>query len=134
MATNQWTQRVLKPGANRELNDLRDAARELARQGQNAPGKGRLIFQTVSEIALIGTAVISGVLASIHLWKALTRPQHETHHGNTPEPSGAGRSPPRHRVSHAGFPDANDNEGPHSRRVAAAGRRHAVDGYAEKQR
>ena len=73
MTRNNWTQSVRRPLATAELLEVRDAARDLAQQGQHTPGKARVVFQTVADVAFIGTAVIGGALAVIHLWKALAR-------------------------------------------------------------
>jgi hypothetical protein len=89
MAANHWTQRAPKPAARQELLEVRAAARDLAQQGQHAPGKARIVFQTVADVALISTAVISGSLAAVHLWRALTRSPREPHPGNTSESAGA---------------------------------------------
>jgi hypothetical protein len=105
--------------ASPELREIRDAARDLAQQGQHAPGRARIVFQTVADVALIGTAVISGALASVHLWKALTRTQRETHHGNAPDSATVGGSPPRKRS-----PD----------RIAVGGHHYSFDDEAERGR
>ena len=84
-----WTQRVRTPAPPPELQQIRAAAQDLAQQSHHAPGKVRLVFQTVADISLITTAVISGALASVGLYKALF-PRHRP----SPE-AAAGGSPPR---------------------------------------
>jgi len=74
-----WTRRVRPPAGPQELQQIRDAANELARQAGRAPGKAKIVFQTVADYALIGSVVISGALASVHLFKALFS-QHPTQH------------------------------------------------------
>jgi len=75
---SDWTRRVRRPPGPEELAQVRDAAQDLAQQASHAPGKARIVFQTVADCALIGTAVIGSALASIHLWKALF-PRHSEH-------------------------------------------------------
>ncbi len=120
MVRNNWTQRVQGQAATQELREVRDAAMDLAQQGQHAPGKARLVFQTVADVALIGTAVIGGALAAVHLWKALAGRRSEQHQGGTPEPAGAGRHPPRNRGRHAVAHAAD--EGDRHRNAATASR------------
>jgi hypothetical protein len=75
-----WRRRVRRASGPQELQALRDAAEDIAQQAGHAPASARVVFQTVADCALIGTAVISGVLASIHLWKALFPKQREDRH------------------------------------------------------
>jgi hypothetical protein len=44
---------------------------DIAEQAGHARGRGGVVFQTVSDGALLGTVLISGALAAVHLWKAL---------------------------------------------------------------
>jgi hypothetical protein len=103
-----WSDRVRRPTGPQELQHLRDAARDLADQTRHVPSRARVIFQTVADCAVIGTIVISGVLASIHLWKALFPKPHENHRDHTPEPVGNGRKPP-HRHLKAAIADDPDH-------------------------
>jgi hypothetical protein len=81
---SDWTRRVRRPPVGpQELGLVRDAAEDLAQHANYAPGKGRLVFRTVADCALVGTAVIGGALACVHLWKALF-PHHSENH-STPE-------------------------------------------------
>ena len=135
MKGNNWTKRVRRPMAADELLQVRDAARDLAEQGRHAPGKGRLVFQTVADVAFIGTAVIGGALAVIHLWKALSRSHAaEAHQYPRHEPEGEGHTPPRHCRLHAVAYDGDDSENRHSRRNGGTGRRQQFDGEPENQR
>jgi hypothetical protein len=94
-AVTGWRQRVGRSSGLRELHDVRDDAADLAQQGQHAPGKATLVFQTVADCALITTAVISSTLAAVSLWKALTRPsQHEAHQAPSQEPAVRRRATP----------------------------------------
>jgi hypothetical protein len=78
---------------------MRDAAEDLAREAHRAPVEGRRMFQTVSDVAILGTVLISGGLAAVHLYRALF-PQHKEAHPG-PEPADRDRVPPRRHVSHA---------------------------------
>jgi hypothetical protein len=90
-----WTRRVRRPVGPQELQALRDAMQDISQQAGHAPGRARVIFQTVADCAIIGTAVISGALASIHLWKALFPKKREDKHELSPEAGSSGREPPR---------------------------------------
>jgi|GEM_PF-2801277 len=107
-----WTHRVLRPPGPQELHNVRYAAMDLAHEAGRAPGKARIVFQTVADCALIGTVVISGVLASVHLFRALVPRNSE--HGQTglPEPAGNDRSPPRRPVSKLTAGDDPENDRP----------------------
>jgi len=87
-----WQQRVgHAPGPH--LLAAQNAARNLAEQaGSMFPGKGRLVFQTVTDVALLGTVLISGALAAVHLWRALAPKPKEQH---SVEAAGGSRVPPR---------------------------------------
>jgi hypothetical protein len=107
---SRWTRRVRRAPGSREIQELRDAALDIAEQGRRSPGRGRVAFQTVADCAIIGTAVLSGVLASVHLWKALFPPPREDRHGRWPEPAGTDREPPyRRRLAATG--DDDDGRG-----------------------
>jgi len=90
-----WASRVRHPEGEPPLQDVQRAAQNLAEQAGIAPGKARVVFQTVADVALLGTVVISAVLATTHLYKTLFPRNKESH--PVPEPAGGGRSPPRHR-------------------------------------
>ena len=91
-----WARRVRRPSTPPELRDMRDAAEDLAREAHRAPVEGRRMFQTVSDVAILGTVLISGALAAVHLYRSLLRDK-EAHPGS--EPAGSDREPPRHRRS-----------------------------------
>jgi hypothetical protein len=74
MTANHWAQRVTGTTAPHELQEVRSAARNLAQEAGLIPGRTGLVFQTVTHVALLSTAVITGALALAHLWKALSRP------------------------------------------------------------
>jgi len=95
-----WTRRVRRNLGPRELDQLRDAAEDIAEQGRLAPTRARVVFQTVADCAFIGTAVIGGAMAVIHLWKALFPKPRVSRQEPQPEAGGAGGEPPRRRGSH----------------------------------
>jgi hypothetical protein len=92
-----WSRRVGRASGPRELQQLRDAVQDIARQAGHAPGRARVVFQTVADCAIIGTAVISGVLASIHLWKALFPTKRVDRHDTSPARDDGREPPRRHR-------------------------------------
>jgi hypothetical protein len=95
-----WSQRVRPqpPAISPEMQQVRNAAIDIAQQAGHAPGRTGTVFRTVADCALIGTAVISGALASLHLWKALFPKPHDNGQGHEPQPqeSGNDRPPRRH--------------------------------------
>ncbi len=96
-----WSNRVRPqpPAISPEMQQVRNAAHDLSQQAHHAPGRAGMVFRTVADCALIGTAVISGALASVHLWKALF-PRHDDrreHRGREPQPQGSGEDRPPHR-------------------------------------
>ncbi len=94
-----WTRRVRRVSGPQELQQIREAAQDIAAQSGHAPGRARVVFTTVADCALIGTAVLSGALAAIHLYRALfTRPR-EDRDGPSPTSAGRGREPPHRRGS-----------------------------------
>lgn len=96
-----WTRRVHRSAMPQEVQQVRDAAQDLARQASRAPGKVRVVFQTVADVALIGTAVLSGALAAVTLWKALV-PRHGAHHPSASASGDSDAFPHRRRagISH----------------------------------
>jgi hypothetical protein len=71
MAGNHWTNRVPGPQG---LHEAQAAARELSQQAQRNPGTSGLVFQNVAQVVLVGTALISGAVALVHLLKLLEHP------------------------------------------------------------
>jgi hypothetical protein len=93
-----WTQRVRPPSGPQELQQIRQAGEQLGQHAGRAPGRARVIFQTVSEIAVVGSITIGGILALYHLWDKAAR-----HHGHEPGQEGGGDRPPhRHAIAAAG--------------------------------
>ena len=90
-----WASRVRPPEGTPQLEDVQKAARNLADQAGIAPGKVRVVFQTVTDAAIIVSALTATTLAAMHLHKTLF-PRHKEDHPS-PEPAGGGHSPPRHR-------------------------------------
>jgi hypothetical protein len=97
-----WTQRVRPPGP-RELQNIRDAAEDLERQAKRAPHGTGPVFEKVTQVLFLGTALLSTVLASIHLYNKLSRPHHSPpRDGHEPgQQSGDDRRPPRRHVAAA---------------------------------
>ncbi|HTU22719.1 MAG TPA: hypothetical protein VMG10_32060 [Gemmataceae bacterium] len=109
-----WASRVRHPSGEPPLQDVQKAAQNLAEQAGIAPGKTRVVFQTVADVALLGTVVISGLLATIHLYKSLF-PRHKENHP-VPEPAGGDRSPPPRRGARVTAP--GEDHGPYEKRGA----------------
>jgi len=80
-----WTGRIRPAPGPRELQEVCDAARDLAGQARPTPGRTGPVFAKVTSVAILTTAALSGALAAVHLWKALF-PRHQEH----------GREPPQH--------------------------------------
>lgn len=97
MTQGQWARRV---GVSPELQEVRRAGEDLGRQARHAPGRTGPAFQSVSEILLLGTCVISGVLGLVHLWQALNRPHPADHHRHESPRRASGATP--HRQPHDG--------------------------------
>jgi hypothetical protein len=114
---SDWTRRVRGPARSQELQDLRNAAQDLADQARHAPGRTGPVFKNVADIAIIGTAMIGGALATVQLWKALFPGHHKSRQGTPAEPASAGRSPPRHREPHAAVADGNESDHPSRRQL-----------------
>jgi hypothetical protein len=106
------------------VQNVRDAARDLARESTRVPGQGRVIFQTVADVALIGTAVLSGALAAVTLWKALFRRHAGEPHPAVEPASGGAASPPRRH--HPPAPAGGDSD--------SFLRRHRVTEHAQADR
>jgi hypothetical protein len=90
-----WANRVRNPAGSPPLRQVQTAAENLAEQVGLAPGKARVVFQTVADAAIIISAVTATTLAAVHLYKALFPKHKEEHRG--PETAGGDHSPPRHR-------------------------------------
>jgi hypothetical protein len=94
-----WTSRVRPPAGTPSLRQVQDAAENLADQAGITPGKTRVVFQTVTDAAIIVSALTATTLAAMHLYKTLFPRHREDQH--SPEPASSGRSPPRRRRPHA---------------------------------
>jgi hypothetical protein len=94
-----WTNRVRHSPGTPPLRQVQEAAENLADQAGIAPGRARVVFQTVADVPIITAAAIGGVLGAIHLWKTLF-PKHKQNQP-TPEAAGGGNAPPRRRDPHA---------------------------------
>ena len=94
-----WAGRVRRQVGPPPLQEVQVAVQNLSEQASHVPGRARIVFETVADVALLGTVLISGALATVHLCKALFPRHKEDHPG--PEPAGGDRSPPRRRGLHA---------------------------------
>jgi hypothetical protein len=74
---------------------LRDSAEELSECARRSPARVGTAFATVAEVAVLGTVLISGALATVHLYRALF-PRHKEAHVS-PELVDHAHSPPRRR-------------------------------------
>lgn len=84
-----WVRRIRHP-SGQPLQQVQSAARDLAEHV--APGKGRIVFETVADVAIISSVVIGGALGLVHLYRSLF-PRHKDE--QTPKPANADGSPPR---------------------------------------
>lgn len=100
-----WVRRIHHP-SGQPLQQVQSAARDLAEHV--APGKGRIIFGTVADIAIIGSAVIGGALGLVHLYRSLF-PRHKDEH--TPKPASADGSPPRRSGHYTAMTFADGHDG-----------------------
>jgi hypothetical protein len=105
-----WTRRIRRPPGPDPLQELRDAGHDLSQQARRAPGRTGIVFQNVANVAIIGTALISGALATVHLWRALFPRHHEPPQGTPAEPASAGQIPPRRRQPHMALADGNGSD------------------------
>ena len=87
-----WARRVRHAPGPRDLQALRDTAQGLADQADRPPGKGRLVFRTVYDAAMLATVVLSGALAGAHLYQALFPRQRAGRHERSPDAAGGGHS------------------------------------------
>ena len=97
-----WTRRIRPLSGPRELQAIRDAAQDIEHGFGRAPSRARVVFETIADCAIIGTAVISGALATVHLYKALfPKEKKEPHEPAEPRPeqSSGKDKPPPHRIA-----------------------------------
>jgi hypothetical protein len=74
---------------------LRDSAEDLSECARRSPARVGTAFATVAEVAVLGTVLMSGALATVHLYRALF-PRHKEAHVS-PELADHAPSPPRRR-------------------------------------
>lgn len=94
-----WTNRVRHSPGSPPLRQVREAAENLADQAGIAPGKTRVVFGIVTDVAILTAAVTGAALGAVHLWKTLSAKHKQNQH--IPEPATEGDSPPRRRDPHA---------------------------------
>ncbi len=116
-----WTRRIRRPPEPDPLQELRAAGQDLAQQARHAPGRTGIVFQNVANVAIIGTALLSGALATVHLWRAIFPRQHEPRQGAPTEPASGGQIPPRRRQPHMALADGDENDHPGRRQWARRG-------------
>ena len=102
MTRNDWTQRVGPRNAPPDLSDLRDAARELDREGKKIPGRTGTMFQNVSQCLILASVLATTSLAIFHLWKELCRSHEKSH------PHPAANASGRPHTSKVASPAAGD--------------------------
>jgi hypothetical protein len=107
---SDWTRRIRRPPGPEPLQELRDAGEDLARQARHAPGRTGIVFQNVANVAIIGTVLISGALAAVHLWRALFPRHHEPRQGTPAEPAGGSHIPSRRRQPYMALADGNERD------------------------
>lgn len=110
-----WTSRVRPPVGTPSLRQVQDAAENLADQAGIAPGKTRVVFQTVADTAIIVSALTATTLAAMHLYKTLFPRHREEQH--TPETAAGDGAPPHRRRPHTALAFADGHDG------------HEKDGY-----
>jgi hypothetical protein len=98
MTGDHWAQRVRGAAPMQELRDVRNAARDLSQQAGYIPGRTGILMQNVTQVLLLGTAVISGTLGLIHLCKALARKPNANHTDHRHEHPDAKRHPTTSRT------------------------------------
>jgi hypothetical protein len=112
-----WANRIRHPSRTPPMQQVQAAAQNLADQVGIAPGKTRVVFQTVADVALLGTVVISGALAAIHLYRTLFPKHKESPH--YPEAASAGGMPPRRHspraTASADYHGGYEHDSAHSR-------------------
>jgi hypothetical protein len=88
--------RIPRPTRPQELAEVRAAAQDIAQQAEHAGRAGRLL-QNIANMALIGTALASGALAAVHLWRTLRGKPHPPQGVQRPQTTVA-EGPPRRRT------------------------------------
>ncbi|HTU90633.1 MAG TPA: hypothetical protein VMF69_11210 [Gemmataceae bacterium] len=87
-----WTHRVSRSPRTPPLRQVQEAAENIADHAGIAPGKARVVFGIVTDVAILTSAVIGGALGAVHLWRTLFPKHHEQ---QSPAAVGGNRSPPR---------------------------------------
>ena len=99
MSGHQWGGQ----GPERQaLHEIRQAATQLAQQAQHMPTGASVAFQNVTQVLLIGTALINGVVSLAHLRRILEHPSSPPRGGRgEPEPHRPDRDAASERPTHA---------------------------------
>ena len=110
--SGRWQHRVHPPSGSPPLSQVQAAVKNLADLfGVPANSKARVAFQAVADVALLGAVVVSGTLATVHLYRTLLRRHKEK---DAPEPTaGDGAPPHRPRTARAmaGGQDGHEKSG-----------------------
>jgi hypothetical protein len=95
-----WTSRMGHPAGTPPLSQVQAAVENLADLfGVPEGGKTRIVFKAAADVALLGTVVVSGTLASVHLYRSLFRKPKDDK--PTPAAAAGDGAPPRrnHRAT-----------------------------------
>lgn len=104
-----WTNRVRHSPGSPPLRQVQEAAENLADQAGIAPGKTRVVFGIVTDVAILTAAVTGAALGAVHLWKTLFPKPKQNQHSS--EPAGGGDGPPRRRGPHAATASPDHQDG-----------------------
>lgn len=98
-----WTNRV-RP----EVSQVRYAAQDLAQQAGHLPGRAGSTLRMIADCCMIGSVIVGGALASVHLWRAVF-PKQKPREGETQSQpqhgSGKGRPPLRIAAARSAYED-----------------------------
>jgi hypothetical protein len=97
---SRWQQRARPTSGTPGLSQVQAAVENLADlMGIHPDSKARVAFQAITDVALLGTVVISGALATVHLYRSLFRKHKEDK--PTLEAAPGDGAPPRRHDPHA---------------------------------
>lgn len=111
-----WTDRIHRSPRTPPMRQVQEAAENLADQAGIAPGKTRVVFGIVTDVAILTAALTGAALGAVHLWKTFFPKPKEN--PRDPEPAGSDHSPPRRRgppVATAFFDRHDGHDQHHSR-------------------
>jgi hypothetical protein len=102
MPGKDWTSRVSSRNSPQDLQDIRDAARDLGREANRLPGQKGVVFQNVSQYIVLASVAATASLAFYHLWKELSRSHGRIHDDGAPPPDRPSRRHARDAGHHVG--------------------------------